>query len=167
MSDNGARILCGLTIFISLVLPITPAPFAVPMWLEILKPEWIVLCWFFWVINRPRIVSLTAAFFVGLIVDAILDEPLGLNSTILLALIFIANQARTWIAISPGIYSTLAILVLCFLTIVLKALVMYIAFDIEIVTMSLILPPLATTLAWIPLIPVLTSEFSILDDQFE
>ena len=164
MSETRARTLFGISLVASLVLAIAPSPVALPEWLEMLRPEWIILCWYFWVIFQSRICSLLVAFLVGFVADVLLDEPLGLNSIILLSMLFLSNQAIRVIIDSPVIRSTIVLFVLCFLTSVVKALVMNIAYDIEIVTISLILPALTTTIFWLPLVPAITSDMSQLNE---
>lgn len=167
MSENASWVLFGITVLVSLILITAPVPFPTPDWFLFLRPDWLVLCWFFWVLVQPRRCSLTVAFLVGLFADVLLDEPLGLNSTLLLTLVFVGNQASRFIQTSPGPRSIVVLLLLTFLFTVTKSVVTSLSYDVEILTMSLIIPPLVTTVFWLPFIPTLSSSFSQFNEEIE
>ena len=165
MSDAQSISYFFLTIALAVLLAVTPMPFELPDWLSNLKPNWIVLGWFFWIVFQHERCSLILAFFVGIVLDVLFDEPLGINSLLLLVLIYLGRLSLRFIEGSIGLRSSLAILLLCFLVTGAKSAFLLVAMDVSITAESLIMPPLATLLWWILFIPLLNSEHSQFRDS--
>ena len=58
-------------------------PETFPQWLGWLRPMWVTLVIFFWVLELPHRIGLISAWVVGLLVDVLHADPLGLNGLIL------------------------------------------------------------------------------------
>ncbi len=78
-----------LTFAAALVLTIFHAPLAWPDWLGWLRPGWVVLVVFFWVMELPHRIGLISAWIVGLLVDVLYADPLGLNGLVLAAVTYV------------------------------------------------------------------------------
>ena len=81
LANGGWLIL--LTLVIALVLAAAHLPETFPQWLGWLRPMWVTLVIFFWVLELPHRIGLISAWVVGLLVDVLHADPLGLNGLIL------------------------------------------------------------------------------------
>ncbi|MCY4094863.1 MAG: rod shape-determining protein MreD [Gammaproteobacteria bacterium] len=167
MTDTQGWSYFLLTIVVASILSVAPMPFDVPDWIRNLKPDWIVLCWFFWIAFQHERCSLIMAFVVGLILDVLYDEPLGINSLLLLALVFAGRFSLRFIQSSVGLRSSIAVLILCFLVTATKSLFLLVTLDVDIHLSSVVMPPIATLLWWVLLIPLLNSEHSQFRDAVQ
>lgn len=77
-----------LTVAVAMILAVAHLPEAAPQWLGWLRPDWIVLVVFYWVMVTPHRLGLIAAWVIGLLVDVLLAHPLGLNGLCLATLTF-------------------------------------------------------------------------------
>ena len=167
MTDTQAWSYFLLTVIAALILTVAPMPFDVPNWIGNLKPDWIVLCWFFWIVFQHERCSLIMAFVVGLILDVLYDEPLGINSLLLLALVFAGRLSLRFIQASVGLRSSITVLILCFLVTATKSLFLLVTLDVNAPIISVVMPPIATLLWWVLLIPLLNSEHSQFRDSVQ
>ena len=167
MTDTQGWSYFLLTIIVALILSVAPMPFDVPDWIRNLKPDWIVLSWFFWIAFQHERCSLIMAFIVGLILDVLYDEPLGINSLLLLALVFAGRFSLRFIQSSVGLRSCIAVLILCFLVTATKSLFLLVTLDVDILISSVVMPPIATLIWWVLLIPLLNSEHSQFRDAVQ
>jgi len=78
------------SIGMAMILAIVHLPETWPQWLGWLRPEWVSLVVFFWVIELPHRLGLISAWVVGLAVDVLNADPLGLNGALLAAITYIA-----------------------------------------------------------------------------
>ena len=69
----------GLTFFAAAVLAVAHLPTGLPDWVAWLRPAWVPLVLFFWILERPHRVGLISTWAFGLVLDVVLSEPLGLN----------------------------------------------------------------------------------------
>ena len=148
-----------------MILSIAPMPFEVPNWLSNLKPDWIVLGWFFWIVFQSERCSLVLAFIIGLFLDVLLDEPFGLNSLLLIFLVFIGRLSLGFLSPNIGVRSSLVLLILCFLVTTTKSIVLFVTLDVAIQLGSLITPSLVTLIWWLLLVPLLSTEHSQFNDD--
>ena len=79
-----------LSLLVSLLLSVVHLPETWPAWLGYLRPNWMLLVVFFWVVEVPHRVGLIAIWVLGLFVDVLQAEPLGLNGFILASVTYIA-----------------------------------------------------------------------------
>ena len=86
-SQGGWVIL--LTLAGALILTVVHAPLAWPDWLGWLRPGWVVLVVFFWVMELPHRIGLVSAWIVGLLVEVLYADPLGLNGLVLAAITYV------------------------------------------------------------------------------
>ncbi len=167
MSDASSWSYFILTVALSLVLTIAPMPFDVPDWLRNLKPDWIALGWFFWITFQHERCSLIVAFIVGLFLDVLFNEPLGLNSLLLLALIYASRHALQFIQQSVGLRSSIVLLIVCFFVTTVKSLFLFVTLDVHLQLTHLLMPPLATLLWWQLFVPLLRTEHAQFRDSVQ
>lgn len=79
-----------LTVAGAMVLAVVHVPESWPQWLGWLRPAWVALVIFYWVMELPHRIGLISAWFIGVLVDVLQAEPLGLNGIILAAITFVA-----------------------------------------------------------------------------
>lgn len=79
-----------VSFLVAMILSIIPLWDAIPAELGYLRPEWVVLVLFYWVIALPHRVGIVTAWIVGLIVDVLLGSLLGQHA---IAFIFVAYVA--------------------------------------------------------------------------
>ena len=87
--SNGGWVIL-LTVLIAMLLAIVHLPESWPGWLGWLRPNWLVLVVFFWVIELPHRLGLFAAWLAGIMLDALQGDPLGLNGFILATVTYVA-----------------------------------------------------------------------------
>jgi rod shape-determining protein MreD len=79
-----------LTLLVAMVLAIVHVPETWPEWLGWLRPAWVALVIFYWVMELPNRMGLVAAWVLGALVDVLQAEPLGLNGVILASITYVA-----------------------------------------------------------------------------
>lgn len=78
-----------LTVVIAMLLGLLHLPETWPQWLGWLRPAWLAMVVFFWVMELPHRIGLISVWLLGLLVDALLADPLGLNGFLLAAITYI------------------------------------------------------------------------------
>jgi len=78
-----------LSLVAALILAVLHLPEWWPQWLGWLRPSWIAMTVFFWVLAVPHRFGLVAAWLLGILVDVLYAEPLGLNGAVLAVLTYI------------------------------------------------------------------------------
>jgi rod shape-determining protein MreD len=78
-----------LTLVVAMVLAIVHVPETWHQWLGWLRPAWVALVIFYWVMELPQRMGLIAAWVLGALVDVLQAEPLGLNGVILAGITYV------------------------------------------------------------------------------
>jgi len=78
-----------LTIALAMLLAVVHLPTDVPAWLGWLRPSWLVLVVFYWVMALPHRLGMITAWITGLLLDALFADPLGVNGFCLAALTYV------------------------------------------------------------------------------
>jgi rod shape-determining protein MreD len=86
-SQGGWLIL--LSVLVALLLAIIHLPETWPQWLGWLRPAWVVMVLFFWVMELPHRVGLVSAWLTGILLDVLYADPLGLNGVILASVTYL------------------------------------------------------------------------------
>ena len=76
----SSLIIIGLSFVLALTLEIVPLPASAPIELGYLRPDWIVLVLFYWVIALPQRVGAVIGWCVGLLADVLTGSLLGLHA---------------------------------------------------------------------------------------
>ena len=79
---NGGWVIL-VTLLVAMFLSVFHLPQEWPGQLGWLRPNWLLVVLFFWVVEVPHRIGLIATWCLGFLVDALLSEPLGLNGFIL------------------------------------------------------------------------------------
>ena len=88
MNSEAGLFTIVLSLFVAMVLAVFHLPDWAPVWLAWLRPSWVVLVMFFWVMELPQRVGMIRAWLLGLCLDVLLGEPLGVNAVCLAALTY-------------------------------------------------------------------------------
>lgn len=89
MNPSRGGWLILLTLVVALVLAIVHFPESWPQWLGWLRPAWVAMVMFFWVMELPHRVGLVSAWLLGLLLDVISADPLGLNGLWLASITYV------------------------------------------------------------------------------
>jgi len=79
-----------LTLLVAMVLAVLHLPETWPEWLGWLRPAWVAMVIFYWVMALPHRLGLISAWLVGLLLDVLQADPLGLNGVLLAGITYIA-----------------------------------------------------------------------------
>lgn len=74
----------------AMVLSVFHLPQDWPDWLSLLRPNWLVVVLFFWVVELPHRIGLIGTWVLGILLDVLLAQPLGLNGLILAGVTYIS-----------------------------------------------------------------------------
>lgn len=86
---NGGWVIL-LSLLVAMLLSVFHLPESWPAWLGWLRPNWLLLVLFFWVMELPTRIGLVTAWLLGLVADALLADPLGVNGLILAGTTYLA-----------------------------------------------------------------------------
>lgn len=89
MNPSNGGWLIMLTVVAALILAVLHLPEAWPSWLGWLRPDWVAMVVFFWVLALPHRLGLVTAWLIGFLLDVLQAEPLGLNGLLLAAITYI------------------------------------------------------------------------------
>lgn len=78
-----------LSLGVAMVLSVIHLPESWPQWLGWMRPAWMVLVVFYWVMALPHRIGLITAWCIGLLADVLFADPLGVNGICLAALTFV------------------------------------------------------------------------------
>jgi rod shape-determining protein MreD len=118
-----------LTLGGAMVLAIVHLPETWPQWLGWLRPAWVALVIFYWVMELPHRIGLISAWVVGCLVDVLLGEPLGLNGALLAAITYVAWRFYERLRMYSVIQQAGVVFLLVLGTEFLRAVVMQLAGD--------------------------------------
>ncbi len=79
-----------LTLIGALLLAIVHLPETTPQWLGWLRPAWVAMVVFFWVMELPHRLGLVTVWLFGVLLDVLYADPLGLNGVVLASVTYIA-----------------------------------------------------------------------------
>jgi rod shape-determining protein MreD len=126
-SEGGWLIL--LTLLAALLLAIVHLPESWPQWLGWLRPAWVAMVVFFWVMELPHRVGLVSAWIVGLLLDVLYADPLGLNGVLLASITYIGWRFYERLRMYSIIQQSGVIFLLVLGTEVIRLIVQDLAFD--------------------------------------
>jgi rod shape-determining protein MreD len=89
MNPAGGGWIIFLSLVVALIFGVAHLPESWPAWLGWLRPQWLVLVLFFWVIEVPQRIGLISIWCFGLIVDVLYADPLGLNGFVLATVTYV------------------------------------------------------------------------------
>jgi rod shape-determining protein MreD len=78
-----------VTLLVALLLAVVHLPESWPQWLGWLRPAWVIMVLFFWVMELPHRVGLVSAWLLGVLLDVLYADPLGLNGAVLASVTYV------------------------------------------------------------------------------
>jgi len=78
-----------LSIAIAMMLAVAHLPESLPQWLGWLRPAWVILVMFYWVMVLPDRFGMISAWCVGLLLDVLRGDPLGVNGICLATMTYV------------------------------------------------------------------------------
>ena len=104
-----------LTLSIALLLAILHLPESWPQWLGWLRPAWVAMVVFFWVMELPHRMGLVSAWVIGILLDVLYADPLGLNGALLATITYVGwrfyERLRMYSIVQQGVVIFLLVLV--------------------------------------------------------
>lgn len=142
------------SLLVALLLSVVTLPADAPQWLGWLRPHWVALFLFYWVLAVPHHVALGTAWVLGLLLDALHGTLIGQQALVLLLLAFFARsfypRLRMYSLLQQSGIVLLLVALLEGVNTGLSALVREAT-----VTPLMLLPALTSALLWAPIFLVL------------
>lgn len=85
------------SVILALVGTISLFPMSVAQW----RPEWVALVVFYWVLRAPRTFGILTAWFLGLLLDVLRADILGVNALAMAFLAFLVLSAHQRLQMYP------------------------------------------------------------------
>ncbi|MDA1076677.1 MAG: rod shape-determining protein MreD [Proteobacteria bacterium] len=145
-----------LTLMVAMVLSALYLPQDWPQWLAWLRPTWVMLAVFFWVVEVPHRIGLISTWLIGLLVDVLYAEPLGLNGLILSILTFVTWRFYERLRMFSIPQQGGVVFLLILMGEAMRMVVLNLTMDREL-TWMMVLPALTSLALWPFVWPVLTS----------
>ena len=86
-----------LTFVAAFILTLIP----LPAWANAYRPDWIAMVLIYWCLALPQRINLTTGFFVGLLIDVMRAELLGIHALGLVTVAFLTNRSHLRIRMFP------------------------------------------------------------------
>lgn len=112
MNPGNGGWLILLTIVVAMVAAIVHLPESWPQWLGWLRPAWVPMVVFYWVMAVPHRLGLITAWLLGLFLDVLQAEPLGLNGVLLATITYVAWRLYERLRMYAGLQHSLLLFVL-------------------------------------------------------
>jgi rod shape-determining protein MreD len=105
MTVTQARVRMSLTALLALIFTVLP----LPMWLDVLRPAFLVLTVLYWSINTPRAGGIGFGFACGLMLDVFQGPVLGEHALVLSLVAYIAVREHQRIRSKPAFQQSLLV----------------------------------------------------------
>jgi rod shape-determining protein MreD len=138
-----------LTVVFAMVLSVAELPAHTADWLTWLRPNWLVLVVFYWVMALPHRIGLIAAWTVGLFVDVLHGDLLGVNAITLAALTYVTWSLHERLRMHTKIQQATVLLVLALAAEIGRHAVHMVTMHAEL-TLAVVVPALMTAVLWPP-----------------
>jgi len=103
----------GFVIFMTLVAALILTILPLPGWAEELRPHWVVLTVIYWAMALPQRVSVGIGWFMGLLLDVMLDALLGQHALALAIVAFFTANLHQRLRVFPVWQQAIVIFVFC------------------------------------------------------
>lgn len=148
-----------LSLAVALVLAIVHLPETWPQWLGWLRPSWVAVVVFFWVMELPHRLGLISAWMVGVAADVLQADPLGLNGILLAGITYIAWRFYERLRMYSVIQQCGVVFLLVLASELLRALVQDAAWERG-VSWGILLPAATSMLVW-PVVYLILQRFRV------
>jgi rod shape-determining protein MreD len=98
----------AITLFVAMILTIIPLPGVI----EPLRPYWVALVLIFWCLETQGIITLGAAFLLGIILDLLTGSLLGMHALGLVIITYLVTRFRPRLRFFPPWQQALSVLAL-------------------------------------------------------
>ncbi len=138
-----------LSIATAMLFSVAYLPDGAPYWLGWLRPNWLVLFVFYWVMAVPHRLGLISAWLIGLLVDVLHGELLGLNAVTLASLTYVTWLLHERLRMYTTAQQAMVVLVLALGAELIRMAMNMLAGNVN-VSAFVIVPALMTALCWPP-----------------
>jgi len=143
---NGGWVILA-SIAVAMMLAVVHLPESLPQWLGWLRPAWLVLIVFYWVMALPQRFGLVSAWITGLLLDVLYADPLGVNGFFLAALTYLTwsfyERLRMYSVLQQCAVVFLAVLAVDFARMIVQSIAREGGY-----TWLVLMPAIASTLVW-------------------
>lgn len=147
MNPSRGGWLILLTIALAMVLAIFHVPESWPQWLGWLRPAWLAMVVFYWVMELPHRLGLISAWVIGLLLDVLYADPLGLNGFLLAAITYVVWRFYERLRMYSIVQQCVVVFLLVLVTESLRIVVQDVAWSRG-WSWGVILPALMSMLTW-------------------
>ncbi len=147
MNPSRGGWLILLTVALAMVLAIFHLPESWPQWLGWLRPAWLAMVVFYWVMELPHRLGLISAWVIGLLLDVLYADPLGLNGFLLAAITYVGWRFYERLRMYSIVQQCVVVFLLVLLTESLRVIVQDVAWSRG-WSWGVFLPALMSMLAW-------------------
>ena len=147
MNPSRGGWLILLTIALAMVLAIFHVPESWPQWLGWLRPAWLAMVVFYWVMELPHRLGLISAWVIGLLLDVLYADPLGLNGFLLAAITYVVWRFYERLRMYSIVQQCVVVFLLVLVTESLRVVVQDVAWSRG-WSWGVILPALMSMLTW-------------------
>ena len=147
MNPTNGGWLIFLTLVVALILSIFHLPEGAPAWLAWLRPVWVSLILFYWVIELPHRVGLISAWILGFVVDVAVGDPLGLNGLLLAFITYVTWRFYERLRMLPVLQQGATLFVLVLVGELTRAIVVAISGSGEF-SLAVVIPALSSFFTW-------------------
>ena len=105
MTATQVRLRMALTALFALVFTVLP----LPVWLDVLRPAFLVLTVLYWSINAPRAGGIGLGFACGLVLDVFQGPVLGEHALALAIIAYIAGREHQRVRSKPAFQQSLLV----------------------------------------------------------
>ena len=138
-----------LTLLVALTLSATQLPFHTPGWVVLLRPEWVLLAVFYWGVEHPDRVPMVFVWLLGVVLDVLQGDPLGVNGLCLAVVVFVACSLYERLRMYSRMQQAITVFLLALGLECVKSLASALVQDTPI-SITLIVPAVITMLVWLP-----------------
>ncbi len=131
----------------ALVLSLLHLPQDWPEWLGWLRPQWVLLVVFYWVMELPHRIGLVSAWITGLLIDVLVADPIGVNGLILATCTYITWRFYERLRMYTVLQQCSVVFVLVLGGEMLKSVVQYLAWE-RTASWGIVLTAVVSTLVW-------------------
>ncbi len=139
-----------LTLIFAIVLTVLP----LPTWINVIRPQFVAITMFYWAIALPHRYGIATAFILGLALDVIAGNVLGLNALLLSLAAYIGVAQYSRIRMFTRVMQAGVILLVVAMSLLLKLWIEN-AMQIQVRAASYWMPSLTSALAWFLMFPLL------------
>ena len=99
MNPENSYALLFATVFGALLLSAARLPFDAPDWLRSLGPDWVLAVVLYWAVIAPRRLGLLSAWLIGVLLDVLHSDLLGLHGLVFALATFAATRLQPRLAL--------------------------------------------------------------------